>query len=428
MKQLIYISQYTEESRNVRPLTWQHLWDWVHAYTGVKIPYQAVCPGHSAPFDFFAQQVLERPPQSLWHGPRGSGKSFLSAIDTHITSRFNPRHGTRILGGSGAQSLQIYYALRDLLLDGHGPCGNDRDTVLRLLRSKAEYWNGSEVDILTASPTSVRGPHVPSLKLDEVDEIQTDLRESAIGICMERYGAKASILMTSTWHKIAGPMAEQIEKGRAGAFPVHTYCVFEVLERCPEERSGPNLEKCPACPIVKWCHAGRDDHPSRLPKAKRSRGHYTIDSFIQKVDAVSERVLNSDYLCLKPRAAGVWFDVFEEALHVGSDAEYNPHLPVHLAVDPGVHCGAVWFQYRPRPNGRGNQVNVFADYFAEGLSAEVNAVAIRKKGESLYGIGRARLRVSMDPSGNARTVVGPTVRVSSSGPGSRVGMAWRTGR
>ena len=64
---------------------------------------------------------------------------------------------------------------------------------------------------------------------------------------------------------------------------------------------------CPECPIQKWCHAGRDEHPQRLPKAKRSRGHYTIDRLIQKVDAVSERVLNSDYLCLKPRAAGVWF-------------------------------------------------------------------------------------------------------------------------
>ena len=212
-------SWYTEESRNARPETRRHLWDWVHAYTGIRIPHQAVCPGHSAPFDFFAQQVLERPRQSLWHGPRGSGKSFLSAVDTHITSRFHARHGTRILGGSGAQSLQIYHALRAIVLDGKGPAGNDRDTVLRLLQSKAEYWNGSEVDILTASPTSVRGPHVPSLKLDEVDEIQPDLRESAIGVCMEQHGSKASILMTSTWHKIAGPMAEQIEKGSRWSLP-----------------------------------------------------------------------------------------------------------------------------------------------------------------------------------------------------------------
>ena len=105
-------------------------------------------------------------------------------------------------------------------------------------------------------------------------------------------------------------------RGRSGAFPVDTYCVFEVLERCPEERSGPNLENCPECPLVPWCHSDRDAHPSGLPKAKRSAGHYTIDSLIQKVKAVSLRVFESDYLCLRPRAAGVWFTMFDEASHV----------------------------------------------------------------------------------------------------------------
>src|ERR1700690_1240319 len=96
--------------RNMRPRNANHLWHWVRAYTGVSIPRTAVCEGHSAPFDFFAAQVLKRPSLALWHGPRGSGKSFLSAIDTHMTSRFHPRHETRLLGGSLAQSEQIHQA------------------------------------------------------------------------------------------------------------------------------------------------------------------------------------------------------------------------------------------------------------------------------------------------------------------------------
>ena len=36
------------------------------------------------------------------------------------------------------------------------------------------------VSILAAGPTSVRGLHVPSLTLDEVDEIEPDIRDSAI--------------------------------------------------------------------------------------------------------------------------------------------------------------------------------------------------------------------------------------------------------
>src|SRR5262249_52408999 len=123
-----------EQARNRRPRNRWELERWVLSFTGVRVPGQAVCRGHSAPLDMFARQVLERPALALWHGPRGSGKSFLSAIDTHMASRFHPRHETRILGGSLAQSEQIHQALREVVLNGHGPEGrSDADTIARLL-------------------------------------------------------------------------------------------------------------------------------------------------------------------------------------------------------------------------------------------------------------------------------------------------------
>jgi hypothetical protein len=218
-------------------------------------------------------------------------------------------------------------------------------------------------------------------------------------------------------------MADLIDRGKAGAFPVDTYCVFEVLERCPDSRSGVDLENCDRCPVVRWCHSDRETHPRGLPKAKRSSGHYTIDSLIQKVNAVSARVFESDYLCLRPKASGVWFTTFDEQLHVSADAEYRRDLPVHVAVDSGVHTGAVWFQLRERYDGRGWRVNVFADYHAEGVSAEVNAAAIVAQSEKLCGVGMNRARVSTDPAGNARTAIGPTVR----GEYERAGLKGRNG-
>jgi hypothetical protein len=415
--------QAIEATRQVCPGSPSHLWNWIHCYTGVKIPVNAVCAGHTAPFELFARQFLERPSLALWHGPRGSGKSFLSAIETHLTSRFNPRHSTRILGGSLSQSEQIYEALREAIYDGRGRFGSDADTLDRLQKTQAFYKNGSTVALLAASPTSVRGPHVPSLKLDEVDEIEPDIRESAMGMAMEKRGCRASVLMTSTWHRVAGPMAELIDRGRDGAFPVNTFCAFETLETCPTARSGPHLEKCPECPLVKWCHADRDAHPERLPKAKRSCGHYTIDSLIQKAKAVSQRVFESDYLCSRPKVAGVWYTCFDEYHHIRPGAEFDPSYPVHLAIDPGVHTGAIWFQVRPRIDGQGHKINVFADYFAEGLSAETNAHEMRERTRQLAGIGMGRMRVSIDPAGNARTAVGPTVR----GEYERAGITGRNG-
>ena len=58
---------------------------------------------------------------------------------------------------------------------------------------------------------------------------------------------KASVSMTSTWHKVGGPMAGLIDEARGRRFPFHQFCIFEVLERCPAERSGPQLENLNSC-------------------------------------------------------------------------------------------------------------------------------------------------------------------------------------
>ena len=72
-------------------------------------------------------------------GARGAGKSFLSALNTHLTSRWYPGHGTRILGGSRAQSLQIYEALVQLARDSNGLLGADADVIERLTKHEANY-------------------------------------------------------------------------------------------------------------------------------------------------------------------------------------------------------------------------------------------------------------------------------------------------
>ncbi|HEV3122343.1 MAG TPA: hypothetical protein VGY53_10585, partial [Isosphaeraceae bacterium] len=392
-------------------ITDQGLWNWVYAFTGIRIARQPVCKTHNAPFEAFRTWHFERPSLALLLGPRGGGKSFLSALDTHLKSRWNPGYATRVLGGSRAQSQQVYQGLRKAIWDGRGPLGADHDTIRRLLRQSALYRNGSEIELLACSSTSVRGPHVPGLKLDEVDEIDPELREAAMGmnVADSKRGHRAQALLTSTWHKLGGPMSQLLEAGRSGKFPVHEFCIFEVLERCPTERSGSNLEKCPACLIQKWCHADIHDH-NGIPKAKRSSGHYEIDALCQKVISTSPRVFEADYLCTGPRADGLWFQSFTKARHVTPDAEYDPRLPVHLAVDSGVFTAAVWFQVVELPHGHGQartQVRVFADFLSENRPAFQVACEILE-------LARQRCNGNMhycstDPAGGARNPVGPTV-------------------
>jgi hypothetical protein len=392
--------------RETPPDTPAMLWNWVYAYTGVRIAHQHVCPGHNPVWDCFSTLYFDRPSLVLVLGARGGGKSFLSALNTHITCRWNPRHGTRILGGSRSQSEQVYRSLRETVYEGCGPLGSDSVSIARLHKEEASYQNGSEVIVLAASSTSVRGPHVPSLKLDEVDEIAPEVREAAMGMCMDRNGASASVVMTSTWHKVNGPMAGLMDRAKGGEFPFFTYCSFEVLERCPESRSGPHMELCSICPLVQWCHDVSDGGP---PKAKRSNGHYAIDSLIQKVRSTSIRTFESDYLCKGPKSDGLWFPAFNLALQVRDSKDFNPNLPVHIAIDSGVFTGAVFFQVASEltPTGPVEEVLIFADYLAENLPAEQNARAILEVARTYC---RGRLDVlSTDPAGGARNPVGPTV-------------------
>jgi hypothetical protein len=394
------------DRRETPPNSSRSLWKWVYDYTGVRIAVEKVCAEHDSTWDYFAGLYFDRPSLALVLGSRGAGKSFLSALNTHVTCRWSPRHGTRILGGSRAQSEQVYRALREAVVEGRGPEGSDASTITRLLKGEARYRNGSDVAILAASTTSVRGPHVPSLKLDEVDEIAPDLREAAMGMCIDRHGATASVVMTSTWHRVNGPMAGLMERALAGEFQLYSFCAFEVLERCPETRSGRGFERCPGCPLFRYCHDVPDGGP---PKAKRSNGHYGIDALIQKIHSTSVRTFESDYLCKGPRSEGLWFPGFGIATHVRPGAEFDRNLPVHLAIDSGVFTGAVFFQIarEPTPSGVVEDVRVFADYLAENLPAEQNARAILEIARSRC---QGRLEViSTDPAGGARNPVGPTV-------------------
>jgi hypothetical protein len=394
--------------RDVCPATPDHLWEWVYAFTGISIAREKVCRLHSPPFAWFASQFFDRPSLLLILGARGSGKSFLEAILTHLESRFHPGMGTRILGGSLAQSHQIYQGLDQAIVHGTGDWGSDGDSIAKLLTDKAIYRNGSNVSILAASRTSVRGPHVPSLRLDEVDEIDPEIRESAIPMAMSRGGMSASVSLTSTWHRVGGPMGELLERAEHGEFPSYTTCVFDVLERCPEGRSGPYVggvdafERCPACPIRVWCHSERDRNGGHC-LAKLSDGHYAIDTLILQAKGLSERAFEADMLCKGPRADGAWFTTFSDA-NIDDCAEYDPRLPVHLSVDSGVHCGAVAFQVRH--DGNRHVVTCFHDRFAEGVGAEGNALAIL---DDLGNRRGTRFRVSTDNSGGARNPVGPTV-------------------
>jgi hypothetical protein len=101
---------------------------------------------------------------------------------------------------------------------------------------------------------------------------------------------------------------------------------------------------------------------------------------------------------------GQWFETFGDS-HITPRSAFDPAFKVHLAVDSGVHTGAVWFQVRETPDGP--IVNVFGDYYTFNLKAYDAARAILDKTAKLCG-GRIDIGTT-DPAGGAENAVGPTV-------------------
>jgi hypothetical protein len=127
-----------------------------------------------------------------------------------------------------------------------------------------------------------------------------------------------------------------------------------------------------AVPLRPFCH---DVPDGTLPKAKRSRGHYGIDSLVQKVRAKSTRTFEADYLCKGPRADGLWFPSFNATTSVDDRAEFDPPLPLNISVDSGLFTGAVFFQVARIMDSIGyvEEIRVFADCLEENRPAEHNA-------------------------------------------------------
>lgn len=104
---------------------------------------------------------------------------------------------------------------------------------------------------------------------------------------------------------------------------------------------------------------------------------------------------------------GQWFETFGEQ-HVTRRAAYDPSLAVHLAIDSGVHTGAVWLQIRETPDGP--VVHVAADFYSFHKPAYDNAKAIIAKSIQM---GMKRLeRIVTDPAGKNASAVGESTVIS----------------
>ena len=202
------------------------LWTYVYNKWGIAIPRVAQCPGHSSQFQAFADAYFGRDSMIVWEASRGfGGKSFL--LSTLGLTIATTRGGdVNILAGSGEQSKRVH---------DYMAAAWDRPQAPRhLLRSdpfamRTKLAHGNTIQALLASSTSVRGPHIPTLLMDECDEMALPIFDAAMGQTMAKPGLPAVTVMSSTHHYPSGTMTEIKRRATEKGWLTHTWCYREAL-------------------------------------------------------------------------------------------------------------------------------------------------------------------------------------------------------
>ncbi len=345
-----------EALRHSRPRTRADLKNYVKVFLGVEVPDRRICPDHSSPMDYlwhsfamdggFASEegtdahrrpqtptdpqesptrpcpsvkVRVRPCAPLCCGDclvwanRAGGKTELAAVATLLDAVFKPNCQIRILGGSGEQSSRMYEYLAAFLRRG----GFEDLLVDRMLKGRCRFSNGSTVEVLTQSPTSVRGVHVQKLRCDEVELFDEDVFAAAKFTTLSTDDCLGSMELISTMHKPYGIMQREVAAATNTGVPVFKWCLWETIERCVGRA-------CSQCPLWGDCRG----------RAKQAGGYLRIDDCITQMRRSSRAAWESEMLCLRPSLENIVFAEFEPSIHV-RPVDYDPNLPLYRTLDFG---------------------------------------------------------------------------------------------
>jgi len=312
----VVIDYYKEHSLN-SPESLRRLLK--HGMGGIiNVPEKINCKteGHCAPFDFVYDVLINNVSDYIVWANRSGSKTFYAGFITWLQSYFYNKLETNFLGGSETQSNKAYEAFSDFwdITD------MDRSCLKKPPMISSTIWkNGSKVNILTASERSVRGPHTQRLIMDEVDEMDESIHESALSQTQEKYGISGGVGELSTNHKLTGVMSQSIERAEVSGKKIYKWCIWECLESCKDY-------ECSTCQLTSWCPGVH---------MKEATGYYKINDFIQKLKDLSLRTIQIEWFCLKPGATDlVYLNEFNEDIHFIS-ASFNPSKQVVLSIDWG---------------------------------------------------------------------------------------------
>ncbi|MGA2915781.1 MAG: hypothetical protein ABSE89_07115 [Sedimentisphaerales bacterium] len=278
----------------------------------------------------------------------------MAAVATLLDCIFKPDCKVRILAGSELQAQRMFDYLLEFLRKGFEGFLSEP-----VHKNKCSFLNGSDVEVLTQSAASVRGSHIQKLRCDEVELFDRQILEAAKFVTKSTNEIVGAIESLSTMHQPFGIMHELVGKASSCGTPIFKWCVWEVIENCPPDRS------CSRCPLNNDCRG----------RARKASGYLKIDDVLAQMRRSSRAAFESEMLCLRPSLENVVFAEFEPDVHIAS-VDYNPALPLYRAIDFGFVNPFVclWIQI----DGNGT-VRVIDEYVQSRQTIDVHADEIKNR-------------------------------------------------
>jgi len=363
--------------RGYRPRTREDLKNYVKVFLGVEAPDGKICEGHDSPLEylwhsFSADFGAEAPINAdvvVWAN-RGGGKTQLAAIATLLDCVFKANCQVRILGGSGEQAQRMYEYLTGFLHKGF-----EDFTAGAVLKGKCRFANNSGVEVLTQSPTSVRGQHIQKLRCDEVELFNERVFSAAKFTTHSVEGVVAAMELISTMHRPYGLMSKIISEAERLGTRVFKWCVWETIEKCVDRN-------CSQCCLWSDCEG----------RAKRAGGYLKIDDCISIMRRSSRAAWEAEMLCKKPSLENVVFGEFDVHRHVRA-VDYNPNLPLYRALDFGYVNPFVCLWIQVDAEG---VVRVIDEYVRARATIDVHAEQVKSRTPG----GESRVAATFcDPAG-----------------------------
>jgi len=316
-----------------RPTTPAELAAFLREHLELEVPSVPLVAGHTSPMEYLVHAFFEDtvPRDSVVWANRGGGKTFLAAVATLLDLVFKPGIEIRILGGSLEQAGRMHEHLRALF---------EREPFAAMVGGKItdkrlRLRNGSRVELLAQSQTSVRGTRVQKLRCDEVELFDPAVWEAAQLVTREKtcggVFVPGSIECLSTMHKPFGIMHRLVKassKGGAGggggmeAFPfthenaagqavpairrLHKWGVLDVLGAC-----GPEHE-CASCPLEPACRGKAKQRDARGEPG----GHISVGEARRLMSRVGSGTWEAEMLCLRPTRSDCVLPEFDTHTHV----------------------------------------------------------------------------------------------------------------